>query len=262
MSLAFSAIVPHPPIIIPEIGKENIKRIKKTAEAYASLAKKFKESEATTIIIISPHGPIQNDAFSINLNPEFHCNFENFGDFGVKKTWSGDVILAHKIKESMESEINLHLISMPELDHGTSIPLCMLTDNLPEIKIIPIYYSNLNNAEHFNFGKLLKKEIVKSKERIAVLASGDLSHKLTKDAPGGYSPKAKKFDKKIIECLTEGKAKEIIEIDEKLICEAGECGLKSIVTLLGVLDNVNYEPRLLSYEAPFGVGYLMMNFSL
>lgn len=44
--LCFSSICPHPPIIIPEIGKENLKLVKKTTEAMNKLHKEFKKSKA------------------------------------------------------------------------------------------------------------------------------------------------------------------------------------------------------------------------
>ncbi|MBU4601067.1 AmmeMemoRadiSam system protein A, partial [Patescibacteria group bacterium] len=68
--------------------------------------------------------------------------------------------------------------------------------------------------------------------------------------------------KKLIEYLKKKDAKSIIEIKHDLIYEAGECGLKSIVILLGILDGINCKPKLLSYEGPFGVGYLVMQFEM
>ena len=56
--------------------------------------------------------------------------------------------------------------------------------------------------------------------------------------------------------------KEADTLDKKLIYDAGECGLKSILILEGIMDKIRYTPRLFSYEGPFGVGYLVMNFEL
>ena len=109
---------------------------------------------------------------------------------------------------------------------------------------------------------MIKSKLLSSSARIAVIASGDLSHKLSKNAPAGYSPKGKKFDKKLIDCLLKKQTHEIIKFKPELIADAGECGLKSIIILLGVLEGMKYEPQLLSYESPFGVGYLTMNFKL
>jgi len=148
------------------------------------------------------------------------------------------------------------------LDYGSSIPLFLLTQNMPDIKIIPLYYSGLDLETHFKFGQALKRELIFSQNKIAVIASGDLSHRLTKDAPAGYSPKGQKFDQKIIECITKNQPQEILKINHKLILEASECGLKSIVLLMGVLDGMKHETQKLSYEAPFGVGYLIVNFKI
>ena len=160
----------------------------------------------------------------------------------------------------METIAPLQLISDPRLDHGTSIPLYLLSRHLPDIKIIPLYYSGLNLAAHYNFGQLLKNELLSAKARIAVIASGDLSHRLTENAPAGYNPKAKKFDKKLINCLLRKETNQIINFNHNFIADAGECGLKSIIILLGILEGARFEPELLSYESPLGVGYLVMNY--
>ena len=54
----------------------------------------------------------------------------------------------------------------------------------------------------------------------------------------------------------------ILNMGEELVEEAGECGFRSIIILLGALSNLQqttYNLQLLSYEGPFGVGYLIAN---
>lgn len=262
MSIVFAAITPHPLILIPSIGKENIKSLKKTLASYKELENNLYASGAEIIMIISPHGLIQANSFTMNLNPEFKIDFEKFGDFSTKMSFKGDVGFAYKIRESLETKAPLQLISEEKLDHGIGVPLYLLAQNLHNIKIIPIYYSNINLNAHFEFGQILKKELLVNKNKIAIIASGDLSHRLSKDSPAGYSPKGAKFDKKLIEYLKNNKTQNLLNINKKLINEAGECGLRSIIILLGILEGIKYDPQLLSYEAPFGVGYLTMNFKL
>ncbi len=262
MAIVFSAITPHPPILIPAIGKENTNQLKKTLEALRILEENLYASKAETLIIISPHGIIQSESFTMNLNPEFNIKFEEFGDLSTKINLKGDIGLAYKIREALETKAPLQLISEPNLDHGCGVPLYFLTQHLKNIKILPIYFSGLSLESHFEFGALLKKELLSNKERIAIVASGDMSHRLSKDAPAGYSPKGAKFDKKIINLIREKKTQDILEIDYDLISEAGECGLRSIAILLGILNEIEYTPEILSYEGPFGVGYLTVNFKL
>jgi len=262
MSIVFSAITPHTPILIPKIGKENINKINKTIDSFKKLEEDLYVSQPDTIIIISPHGVIQTNVFTMNLNPDFEGKFEEFGDFSTKIKLNCDIGLAYRVRERMETRAPLQLISEANLDYGASVPLFMLTEHIPQIKIIPIFYSGLDLMAHFEFGKLLNREILYNKNRIAIIASGELSHKLTKSAPAGYSPKGKKFDNKLIQLLIDNKVEEILNIDKKLIVESGECGLKSFIILLGILNGINYKPQMLSYEFPFGVGYLAMKFNL
>lgn len=261
MALVYSAILPHPPVLIPQIGKDNLEQLKQTSLAFEKIRQNMSSIDIDTLIIISPHGLVQSEAFSMNLSPIFTSNFEDFGDFSTKQSWQGDVGLTHKLKEALETRAPLQLFSESSLDHGCTVPLHLLTNDKQNYKIVPLYYSGMNNLAHFQLGQLLKKEILKRRESIAVIASGDLSHRLDKNAPGGYSSKAKKFDAKILKLLQEKKTEELIGLDHELILEASECGLKSILILLGILDQINYQANLLSYEAPFGVGYLCMEMS-
>lgn len=262
MSLIFSAIVPHPPLLIPSIGKDNLKLLYSTQAAYRNLAKKLKGHQPETIIVISPHGHIQTSAFTMNQSPNFIASFEEFGDLSTKQVYQGDIGLTHKIKENLETTERLQLISEEKIDYGISIPLFYLTVGLPEVKIIPLYYSGLDNLAHFKFGKAVGQEIIYDKRKIAVIVSGDLSHCLTKSAPAKFSPQGKKFDQKVIEILHQKKTQDLVNLDEKLTTAAQQCGLKAIIILLGILDGQHYKTKQLSYEYPFGVGYLVMNFEL
>jgi len=134
--------------------------------------------------------------------------------------------------------------------------------SLKNVSILPIGYSLLDLKAHYSFGDFLKEIILDDDKKIAVIASGDLSHCVTKDAPAGYSPRGKEFDEKLVELITNKNITGILKIDQGLIEEAGECGLRSIMILLGLLERINYTPEILSYEAPFGVGYLVANFKL
>ena len=225
MPIVFSAIVPHSPVLIPGIGKENTKRLKATLESFKRLEEDLYASKAETVIIISPHGEIQSNSFTMNLSPKFTGTFEEFGDFATKLKLNGDIGLAYKIREKLETKAPLQLISEPKLDHGSSIPLYLLTQHLPKIKIIPLYYAGLDLEAHFNFGQLLRQELLAARERVAIIASGDLSHRLKKSAPAGYSPKGKKFDQKLIEYLSQSKGSEVIKMDHEFIRDARECGL-------------------------------------
>jgi len=260
MSLQFAAIAPHPPIILPTIGKQNLPKVEKTIEALKELNKKLLEIKPETIIVISPHGEFFTDAFNINTNAVYEANFEQFGDFSTKLTFKPDLEFINHFKEQVETKTPVFLTQHENLDHGTSVPLFYLTEGLKNVKIVPITYCLLNYQKHIEFGQELKEAIFDTEKKIAVIASGDLSHRLSLDAPAGFSKRAKEFDKKLIKLLKEKKVENILNMDPGFIEEAGECGLRSILILLGIIKNMNYEFEVLSYEAPFGVGYLVGEF--
>jgi AmmeMemoRadiSam system protein B len=133
---------------------------------------------------------------------------------------------------------------------------------MPNLKVIPIHFSLLDNQTHLEFGKNIKEVISNTDKRVAVISSGDLSHCLTENAPGGFDPQGKEFDEKLIELLEKSDSQSIVNIDKDLIEHATECGLRSVIILLGILNGINFKTKILNYEAPFGVGYLVANLEL
>jgi len=261
--LVFSAICPHPPLLIPEIGKENLKQVQKTQKAMKKLEEIFYARKVDSVVIISPHQDLIPDAFAINLAEKFEVDFKEFGDFSTRLSFKSNTSFAHRLKEALEDHrFPAVLINKNKLDHGCGLPLYYLTSHYENLPITPISFSLMDLKTHYDFGKIISNEIHHTNERIAVIASGDLSHRLTENAPAGFSPKGKEFDKKLIEHLQKKETDKILKMDPELIEEAGECGLRSIIIMLGILNRKKYNVDIFSYEGPFGVGYLVANFSL
>lgn len=262
--LVFASICPHPPIIIPNIGGSELNNVKRTIEAMEKLAQDFSAAKPETVILISPHGPIQANKMTVAASPNLTGDFAQFGDWETKMSFKNDLSLVQEIeKAALAAKIPLDLIDFPQLDHGALVPLYYLTKNWSNIKLVPIAFSFLDYQTHFEFGQMIGERLAISDKRFAIVASGDLSHRITPDAPAGYSPRGKEFDAKLIELLKKNDIKGILNLDEDLIEEAGECGLRSIIILLGTLANFKIESlkfKVLSYEAPFGVGYLVAKY--
>jgi len=263
MAIIFGAICPHPPLLLPTIGKEQTEKLQQTKQAFKKLEEELYLSKPDTILIISPHGLISPGIFHLNLAEKFYSNLGEFGDFKTKLEKNGDIALASTIKQAAEVEdVPVSTISNQELDYGSVIPLYFLTKHLENIKILPLSYSLLSLEEHYNFGKFLYRELIKNHKRIAIIASGDLSHRLAENSPAGFSPLGEKFDHTLQNLLKEKDATGILNMNQEMITESGECGLRSILILLGIFNELNYNSQILSYEAPFGIGYLVANLSL
>lgn len=261
MSLVFAAVTPHPPMLIPAIGKEHLDRLAATKAAMEALEQELYLTKPNVIIIISPHSSIFAESFSVNVNTHFTSSFEQFGDLATKREWMGAPDFAAKLShEAKLRDIPVQLTSIDHVDHGAGVSLYYLTNHLPDTKILPIGYSALPTEKHIAYGELLKDVIMATSKRVAVIASGDLSHCLTDDAPSGLKPEGKTFDETFIKLLTAHDTDGLVTLDPALINAAEECGYRSTLILMGILKNMNVEFKTLSYEHPFGVGYLVGQF--
>lgn len=261
--LVFAALTPHPPLLLPNIGRDHLAKIKKTATALKTLEQELYAAKPEVILTVSPHGYLLPDAFTINLAEKFTAGFEQFGDFTTKLEFKGNLHLVNsQERERIEKVVPLAIITEPNLDHGAAVPLYYLTPHLKNISLLPLGYSLLDYRHHLDFGVALKDTIMNSSARVAVIASGDMSHCLTKDAPAAFNPQGKKFDEKIVNLLKHRDFPGIFALEPKLIEEAAECGFRSLMILLGIIKNMNIQPDILAYEGPFGVGYLTVNFKL
>ena len=261
--LVYAAFTPHTPLLIPEIGKDNIKKIEKTANAMQEIADDLYAMKPDTILFISGHGTRYPDAFSITLSDNYKVDLSEFGELTHEENYHPDMLLIDRIQRAFRHEkIPFSLHPEETLDHGTSIPLLLLGTKLPEVRVVPVIYSELDAKTHFKFGQSLREIIEDTGRRVAVIASGDLSHCLTTDSPAGYNPNGEEFDAKIQELVTAGNAAGLIKLDDALIKDAAECGYRPLLIMFGVLDKINMKPVIHAYEAPFGVGYLTASFEL
>ena len=261
--LTFVAITPHSPILLPTIGKEHHKKLKKTIAAYKMLEEDIYASKPNTIVVLSPHGTTVPDALAIHICKIFKVNLKEFGDLATSLEFKANPKLTEEIRALRYKNESVPLATITEdfLDYGSAIPLYFLTQHLPGITIIPIGRSNMAVQAHFDIGKLLGEILQSSSQRVAVIASADLAHTLTDSAPGGFSPEGKKFDTAIVQALRKDDHESILKLENKMET-VKTCGLRVIAMLLGIIENMNCTPEPLSYEGPFGVGYLTARFKL
>lgn len=194
--------------------------------------------------IISPHPPILLPNIGSKQDRE-----------RVKNTILALENLNQELKQKQPQKI---IISSPHPDWGFNVPLFFLAKGI-KAEIIPYLIGGENPEFYFKKGKqIYQKQIKNKKEKIVLIASGDLSHVLKPDGPYGFHPDGPKFDQALIKALKSKDLKKILNLDF-FYPHAGECGLRSLCFLLGILEeaNINWQAKILSYEGPFGVGYLV-----
>lgn len=272
MGIISAGISPHPPLIIPAVGGREIAEVSRTVEALKRLSREIATTRPETVIIISPHGPMFRDAVAALADEELKGDFRAFRAPQVRLRAKNDLELLQVIAaESKKEKFNVALVKKEaplsffdelDLDHGTTVPLYYLQEAGCAAKIVVLTFAMLPYRELFRFGEVLHRAVEKAGRRAAVVASADLSHRLKPGAPAGYDPLGKEFDETLARYLQDYEVEKILTMERELVSRAGECGLRSIIILLGCLAPLEVTPELLSYEGPFGVGYLVAAFKI
>ena len=211
-----------------------------------------------------------SDAIAISNEEKIKGNLIKFRDFEtnieleIDKEFNDELLNLCKSENISATGIDSNLLRRfnkdYELDHGTMVPMYFINKYYTDYKLVHITYSILNDIELYKFGMAIQKTAKNLNKNTVIIASGDLSHRLTEDGPYEYSPQGAKFDKELIENLENGNVVNIFNMDKCMIEEAGECGLRSLYILLGAMEGNSIQGELLSYEGPFGVGYGVMKF--
>ncbi|MDD4412443.1 MAG: AmmeMemoRadiSam system protein B [Patescibacteria group bacterium] len=255
MSFVHAGVVPHSPILLPAQARQHAQEFSKTLKALNDFFSSLAQSKPDILIVLSHHGSYFKNYFGLNTETEFISDFKEFGDLETNLSFKGELGLIKTIIDDVPDDCRT--MSGHTLDYGTAVPLAYCQDK--KIKLLPIYTSDLSLEKHYQFGRTLGRLARENEKRIAIISSGDLSHRLNKNSPLGYNPKARWFDKRIIKAIETNSAKEIIKLDSNLIEEVKECGLKTSLILLGSLEEMSMKPKLLNYESPAGVGWAILD---
>jgi AmmeMemoRadiSam system protein A/AmmeMemoRadiSam system protein B len=260
MSILAAFAVPHPPIIVSEIGKGEEHKIDSTITAYKEAMKLAAILHPDTLVISSPHADGYLDYLPLSPGDEASGDFGAFNAPEVHFHVKYDKELTQLISERAAQEgmpAGLQGTRHPELDHGTMIPLYFYRQfgSLDQVRIVRIGISGMSALVHYSLGQYVARAAEKLNRRVVYIASGDLSHKLTADGPYGFAPEGPVFDQKCMEYLGKGDLLSLLSMDSTLCSRAAECGLRSFWIMAGALDRKSIRPEVLSHEGPFGVGY-------
>ena len=261
-SLVFAGIAPHPPIMVPEVGREAIADVRASIEAMSDLTERVIASGAETVVLISPHAPLESDKFVAYDGPQLYGDFAMFrAPTATVHAELDDELLNEMARVAAEQNLAMVRIKGFDLDHGTAVPLYFLQRNGWHGRVVALGYSFLSNEDHLRFGKCIKQAIENVRCSVAFIASGDLSHRLKRGAPAGYNADAHLFDEEIVDAIRSNSTDRIVSIDQELRHLAGECGYRSMLVAIGAAHDLGSRCEVISYEAPFGVGYLVAQLS-
>ena len=258
MAVKGVVMVPHPPLIIPDVGRGQEKAIQATIDAYHEAAKKIASWKPDTVVVLSPHSIMYADYFHISPGTEADGDFGQFRAPQVKIHVQYDTELVELLCQEAEAR-EIPAGTMGErnkrLDHATMIPLWFLNHYYTDYKTVRIGLSGLPLSQHYMLGQCIKKAAELCGRRIAVIGSGDLSHKLKEDGPYGFQKEGPEYDVRIMDVMGRAAFGELFTFSEEFCDKAAECGHRSFVIMAGTLDCLAVKAERLSHEGTFGVGY-------
>ncbi len=265
MPLEYACIVPHPPLIVPEVGRGEEKKIQPTIDAYMHVAQRIAAIKPDTVVLCTPHSVMYADYIHISPGKRAKGDLARFGATQVSFEKEYDTELVAELGD-LAFETNVKAGTLGEkdaqLDHGTLVPLYFIEQEFCDYKLVRIAISGQPLIAHYRLGQLITRAAKRLGRRFVFVASGDLSHKLTQGGPYGFSPEGPAFDKQLTEAIKVGDFMAFLRFGEAFCESAGECGLRSFIMMAGALDGKSVTPDFLSYEGPFGVGYAVCGYEV
>ncbi|MDR1689686.1 MAG: AmmeMemoRadiSam system protein A [Clostridiales bacterium] len=265
MSIEACYVLPHPPLIIPEVGRGQEKEISETVRAYERIAGEIAAKKPDTIVFVTPHSMMYVDYFHISPSCTAQGNFASYraGNVELEVEYDAEFVdaLCHEAEKTGISAGTLGE-KIAALDHGVMVPLFFLRKFDFDFKAVRISISGQDYLSHYKLGEMISSVSDKTGKKTVFIASGDLSHKLTQDGPYGFSMEGPMFDSQITEIFKTAAFDKLINLSEDFAEAAAECGLKGFFVMAGALNKKSVKQELVSYEGPFGVGYAVASFEV
>ncbi len=263
MSIVSSYMVPHPPLIVSEVGEGKESEVLETIHSYEKIAQDIANIKPDTIIISSPHAPLYSDYFYLSSAIKVEGSFENFSAPEVLFSEINDVLLVEKIEELAKIE-NFPAGRGKEtpLDHGVMVPLYFIRKYCRDFKVVVVGLSFLPLIDNYKMGMIISKAVDALDRRAVFVASGDLSHKLQDYGPYGFVKEGPMYDEKIMNIMKNASFDKLISFDSVLMDKASECGHRSFLIMAGALDGKKVLPKMFSHQDVTGVGYGICSYHL
>lgn len=263
MPMLGAILTPHPPVLLPEVGRGREREIAATGRAMEQAAREVARWNPDVLIVSSPHTILYGDYFHIAPGTGASGSMAAFGAPQVRMDVTYDAALRDEvIRRAGAAGLEAGTLGQrdPALDHGVLIPLYYLRKSGVTCPILRMGLSGFSALDHYRLGQCVAAAAEALGRRAVFVASGDLSHKLKADGPYGFAPEGPVFDEAVTKAMAAGDFLSFLTMDAGLCSRAAECGLRSFQMMAGALDGLAVSPRLLSHEGTFGVGYAVALF--
>ena len=251
-------MVPHPPLIIPEVGRGEEQIISETSAAYDKAAAFAASLRPDTVVVASPHSIMYRDYMHISPGTGAAGDLGAFRAPQVRIEAEYDTEMVKLMSEmAMKEGLSAGTEGErdPSLDHGTLIPLYFLNKYLENFRVIRIGLSMLPFSDHYRLGQIVQKAAEELGRNVVFIGSGDLSHKLQKYGPYGFVKEGPEYDERIMEACGSADFGKLLTFDVRFCEKAAECGHRSFCIMAGALDGLSVNTEKLCHQDVTGVGY-------
>lgn len=259
-----AALVPHSPLLLPTVGAEARENLAQTLSGLARLISSLREQSPDTVVLIKTpeHGRKRRTVFQLQVPQRYAVDVSQFGDLITKDEFSCDTVLGGELKNNFrDSSITLAYTSETALEYTASIPLMTLFRGT-SVKVLVLQPPNTDFDTLYSFGARLTSTLQRPTKRIACLAAGDCAHCIKKGKKEGYEHVCLPFDYMFLDALQKKSPNALRAIKREDVVRLNACAVSPSLVLRGMLDSLSWTARPLSYEAPFGVGYAVVEFLL
>ncbi|MFZ4774257.1 MAG: AmmeMemoRadiSam system protein A [Terrimicrobiaceae bacterium] len=251
-----AVLMPHAPVLVPEVGEDRGRAADASCLAMSRAAEFVMAHRPEQLLVISPHSPRRLRAFGIWMEDPLEGSFAAFGAprAGVSLPLDRDLVRAIG-EEATARRMETWEIRHVPLDHGALVPLWFLAEAGWSGPTTIVSLSVSENDGLSDFGAVIAAAAEGTSSRLAIVASGDMSHRLRPNAPCGFHPQAHQFDETFIRLIQAGDYRKIRDIDPELRELAAEDAVDSTLIAAAAANWKTTGHQVLSYEGPFGVGY-------
>ncbi|HTN72215.1 MAG TPA: hypothetical protein VMO00_14135 [Methylomirabilota bacterium] len=233
---------------------EQQQKLRKDAEKAFAVLRSDLEAAKPEVLIVVANDQFVN--FFFNVIPTFFVTLAN--EVRGQFTRHSFQYKNHKelgraiLRAGLDKGIDFAFGEYIELQHTQTVPLYFLLPK-PEIPILPIYVNTWVDPiptprRCYQVGKLIREVADARNERIAILATGGLSH-----FPG--SPRIgeidTKFDHQLLEIMRDGKSRTLADYSLEQLLQAGDSEFLNWMVVLGTIGDAkaastSYMPDLVA----------------
>jgi AmmeMemoRadiSam system protein A len=258
MPIVYACISPHPPIIVPEVGRGREREVQRTLDALAQVADELASHRPELAVLIAVHGPLHPTSFTLLDAERAEGDFAQWGAPQVHLSFPVDREAVQAVRrEALARGLPLRTVSQWDLDWSVTVPLYHLRPGLEGARLLLLNISFLSPRDHFHMGQAVRAAIDGLGHRAAVIASADLSHRLSPEGPYGFDPAGPELDRRLEEAVANWDVEAVLSLPLEFRERAGDDAVPSLSFLMGALDGLQVRPRVLSHEGPWGVGYMV-----